>query len=394
LESDTDVDFFLVYPKSVERASFETLGLSLAEKALGGFAPRRRYAEHPYIEAEVDDITINAVPCYDVSKGEWKSSADRSPYHTRYMAEHLDRSLKAEVRVLKRFMRAQGLYGAEIRVRGFSGYACEVLTLKYGSFAGLLEAATEWEKGVVLSLEGGEEPAKALFQGSSFILLDPVDVTRNLGQAIAPVKVAEFVYASRVFLRRPASSFFARPCLSPATSVPDYLRGQVLLLRFAYRDKSEDILWGELWKSSKGLASHLERDGVAVLSSSVAAGGGKASMAFLVSVRRLPRAVERKGPEVFMGDALERFLSASSRRAGSWWIGDDQRGHVVSRAMENSPADLLKLYMKDPVTKVGFARGLAADAVRSVEVLAGRSACDSHRRMDREALRRLVGYRF
>ncbi len=392
--TETDVDFFLVYPKEVGRAQFEELGLSLAEAVLGGCSPRRRYAEHPYVEAEVDSVTVNVVPCYGVAKGEWKSAADRSPYHTKYMEKHLDEALRSQVRVLKLFMKAQGLYGAEIKVRGFSGYACEVLTLKYGSFLGVIRAASSWGRGTIVSVEGGEERAKALFADSTFILLDPVDTTRNLGLAVSPTKLAEFMYVSRLFGRKPSLGFFHGRRLSLLRSAPAYAKENTILLAFRFEDKSEDILWGELWKSAAGISNHLSKDGAQVLRLSVAAEDGWAAIAFIVSPNRLPRARTRSGPEVFMGDATDRFLKSSGREADSWWMGDDLRSHTLFEGDVASAEELLRRYMKDPVASVGFARGLSEMAKKRHAVLSGGEAYASRRSAERQALAELVGYGF
>jgi len=392
LEIQTDVDFFLVYPKEVERKRFEELGLSLAESALRKCSPRRRYAEHPYIEAEVGSVTVNAVPCYAVAKGEWKSAADRSPFHTRYMRERLDDRLKAQTRVLKLFLKAQGLYGAEIRIRGFSGYACEVLIVRYGSFLEVLRGASAWQRGTVVSVEGGEEAARVLFKDAPFVLLDPVVTTRNLGSAVSPAKLAEFIHIGRMFLGSPSKAFFRSRRLRPPEATPDYLKEHTLLLGFPFADKSEDILWGELWKSANGIATHLSRDGVTVLRQSVAAEERWAAIALVVSPVTLPKALERKGPEVFMKDATARFLDASRKRADSWWMGDDLRSHALFEGGVAGPAELLAKYMEDPVASVGFARGLAA--AKGCVVLSGARAYASRRQADRQALAELVGYRF
>jgi tRNA nucleotidyltransferase (CCA-adding enzyme) len=394
LPEDTDVDFFMLYPPTIERGRFEEMGLSLAEEALAPYAPRKRYAEHPYIEAQLDGVTINAVPCYMVSQGQWKSAADRSPFHTEYLKGHLTATLKAQVRVLKKFLKAQGLYGAEIKVMGFSGYACEVLILKYGSFENLLRAAADWRKGEIISVEGGEEKAKVLFRDAPFILLDPVDTTRNLGSAVSPQNLAEFVYLARCVLREPSVSFFESAYLKPVDRAPKHVRNHTVLLRFGYRERSEDILWGELRKTASGLASHLEKDGVQVMRYCVAAEGGRASIAFLVAPERLPQVVERRGPEIFLEDATERFLSSARAAGGSWWLGEDFKSRALQVSAHFSPTALIVEYMKNPVGRVGFAKGLAEDAAETYSVVMGEKAYRSRNAVDQEALRRLAGYRF
>ncbi len=393
LGNRTDVNFFLIYPKEVVRGKFEEMGLSVSESALKDCSPKKRYAEHPYIEAEVGGVTINAVPCYGVAKGEWKSAADRSPYHTLYMEKHLDEALRSQVRVLKLFMR-NGPLRRRDKVRGFSGYACEVLTLKYGSFLGVIRAASSWGRGTIVSVEGGEERAKALFADSTFILLDPVNTTRNLGLAVSPTKLAEFMYVSRLFGRKPSLGFFHGRRLSLLRSAPAYAKENTILLAFRFEDKSEDILWGELWKSAAGISNHLSKDGAQVLRLSVAAEDGWAAIAFIVSPNRLPRARTRSGPEVFMGDATDRFLKSSGREADSWWMGDDLRSHTLFEGDVASAEELLRRYMKDPVASVGFARGLSEMAKKRHAVLSGGEAYASRRSAERQALAELVGYGF
>ena len=90
-------------------------------------------------------MRVNIVPCYKVALGEWKSAADRSPYHTKYIISKLDDRLRLEARLFKKFVKASRVYGAEVRVQGFSGYVCEVLILKYGSFQSVLEVACKSE---------------------------------------------------------------------------------------------------------------------------------------------------------------------------------------------------------------------------------------------------------
>lgn len=394
LPTDTDVDVFMLYPKEVEREEFERSGLELAERALADHSPVRRYAEHPYIEARLDQVIVNAVPCYDVPRGGWLSAADRSPHHTSYMQAKLTEGHKAQVRILKQFMRAQGLYGAEIKVRGFSGYACEVLTLKYGTFLSFVTEAARWSRGQVVSLEGGEERASLLFRDAPLIILDPVDTTRNLASAVSPEKLGELIFLSRSFLASPSYSFFRERKLKPLDSPPRHIVDNTLLLRFDYRDKSEDILWGELWKTAEGLAKHLEKDGLHVLRYTISAREGRAAVAFLISSLDLPEVLYRRGPDIFMAEAVSNFMASAARCSDSWWMGDDLRVRTVARADAHTAVDLITKYMKNPVGTVGFARGLADDAISTYDVLAGPRAYSSRRATDREALGQLAGYRF
>ena len=108
-------------------------------QSLKEYSPYLRYADHPYVEAYVDGVKFNIVPCYNVSFGDWKSAADRSPFHTSYVFSNLNQEKKNQVRVLKKFLKSLKIYGAEISIEGFSGYVCEVLILKFGSFLSTIQ---------------------------------------------------------------------------------------------------------------------------------------------------------------------------------------------------------------------------------------------------------------
>jgi tRNA nucleotidyltransferase (CCA-adding enzyme) len=84
-----DIDIFVKIKPSVAVEKFEEMGRKIGSEALKRFGPRLRYSDHPYVEAFVNDIRVNVVPCYDVQQGNWQSAADRSPFHTQYILNHI-----------------------------------------------------------------------------------------------------------------------------------------------------------------------------------------------------------------------------------------------------------------------------------------------------------------
>ena len=132
LSENPDIDIFMRLPTSIPRKSLGDVGLKIAKKAAEGYEQVERFAEHPYLEIFVEGYRVDIVPCYDAKPGEWQSATDRTPYHTDYIKKTLKcKGSRDEVRLLKKFMQGIGVYGAEIKVGGFSGYLCELLILKY-----------------------------------------------------------------------------------------------------------------------------------------------------------------------------------------------------------------------------------------------------------------------
>jgi len=108
LSREPDIDIFMRVPTTIPRKSLGSICLRIARKATEDSEQIERFAEHPYLEAIVDDTRVNIVPCYKVERGEWLSATDRTPFHTNYMKKRLREQMKGEVRLLKRFMKGIG----------------------------------------------------------------------------------------------------------------------------------------------------------------------------------------------------------------------------------------------------------------------------------------------
>jgi tRNA nucleotidyltransferase (CCA-adding enzyme) len=385
LPGEGDVDAYIVFPKEAGRSSLETVGLKVARLALKGYGIIVRYAEHPYLESYINGVRVNVVPCLSTQAGQWMSAADRSPYHTRYMRERLDDSKRFHIRLLKRFLKTQGLYGAEIKVRGFSGYVCEVLILKYGTLPDLLKGASSWNVGTSISVE----PEVLGEQKKEFQILDPVDTSRNLARAISTRKLAEFVLLSGVVLSGTRCDPFERKLLRPSRLRRQFMEN-VVLISFRYSERAEDILWGELAKSAAGLARHLGVDGYRVLNHGIEADAGRCYIGFLLDRVEKSKFAVREGPYYYMRDGHSGFLESS--RNLSWWFEEDGRIRRLEASQLGTVKEAIKYYMADPVARAGFARGLAEEAKRSWEMADGRRVAESDDMVARSVIRRLFGY--
>jgi len=116
ISGEADLDIFARFSATMEREEWVEKVLPTIRKGLSHYRVIERYAEHPFLEFHVENIRVNVVPCYDVKKGEWKSATDRTPYHTEFLQTHLTPELRLEARLLKKFAKGIGTYGAEIEV--------------------------------------------------------------------------------------------------------------------------------------------------------------------------------------------------------------------------------------------------------------------------------------
>ena len=214
LKEEPDVDIFMRLPATIPRKALDEVSLEIARKATKGSKQIERFAEHPYLEAFVDGIRVNIVPCYAVKRGEWLSATDRTPFHTDYVKNRLNETLRNEVRLLKKFMQGIKVYGAEIKTGGFSGYLCELLILHYKSFTETLHAFAQCAQRMVIDIGGyyaGREKELQLLFAEPLVIIDPVDRGRNVASAVQPQKLHTLIGAARAFLKTPSTEFFYPP---------------------------------------------------------------------------------------------------------------------------------------------------------------------------------------
>jgi tRNA nucleotidyltransferase (CCA-adding enzyme) len=331
LPDHADIDIFVRIKPFVGIEKFEELGREIGSKALKNYGPKLRYSDHPYVEVFVKKVRVNVVPCYDVEQGKWQSAADRSPFHTQYISSHFDDEKKRHARLLKKFFKSVGIYGAEISTEGFSGYVSEVLVLKYSSFENVLRAAADWqERQIIAVCDYDSDFVKAL--NSPVIIIDPVDSRRNLGSAISPQSVAKFMLAARAFLENPSLEFFkegkyynhrrrSRSGASGKLMLPN-----VLVVEFSHEKKSPDIIWGQLKRSINAIAKQLELAHFVVLRSScVTDETSSAALAFLLESITLPAYTKKKGPEVFRRKDTASFLSNRKSKPLAIWVDREMR---------------------------------------------------------------------
>lgn len=351
LKGDADVDIFVKVNPEVDEERFEKLGVELGMSALKKQGAHLRYSDHPYVEAFVSGLRVNVVPCYDVEKGKWKSAADRSPFHTEYIAGVFDADKRAHARLLKKFLKSAGIYGAEISTGGFSGYVCEVMVAIYGSFENVLAAAAEFKPAQVIAINGYDPDVVKGFS-SPLIIIDPVDSKRNLGTAISPECAGRFTLAARAFLRNPSTRFFS----THKARVNKKLYPYVLVAEFSHRKRSPDTIWGQMKRSQNAIAKQLGIAGFSVIRSTCATDEESHGVfAFLFESHILPPYTARKGPEISRAKDVESFVTKATSSLAIWADRDMRVSSIVKRK-ETDAGRLVKALLKKDGS--GVARGM------------------------------------
>ena len=264
VRGDRDLDIFMLFDPALSREALETDGLALARSIAGLFTDRyhEKYAEHPYINASIDGVDVDLVPCYNVDSAERiQSAVDRTPFHTRYISGRIN-GLIDDVLLLKQFTKAGGIYGSDQMTEGFSGYLCELLILHYGGFSPLIEGAASWRPGFIIDIE---KHAQKKFT-EPLVVIDPVDPKRNVAAAVSINRMAGFVELARGYCEKPVYEFFLHPmdrCILKKELAETIARRKTYVFGIIFETPPyiPEVVVPQLKRSVSAIGELLERNG-------------------------------------------------------------------------------------------------------------------------------------
>lgn len=371
-----DVDMFLAFPESFSRGDLEDKGIRLAKAVVRELKGKyvEEYAEHPYLSAEIEGYRVDLVPCYHLTiLSKIKSAVDRTPFHAKYVNERLTREQVDQVRLLKRFMYGIGVYGSDLKTKGFSGYLCELLVLYYDSFLNVLRAASRWKFGQVIDIRGLAIRPKSKFTRANLIVVDPVDKNRNVAAVLSKEKLSEFIAASRRFLEGPRLKFFF-PEKRKEVEDEEILReinkrGKLIAISFPSPKVVPDILWPQMEKALRNVKTLLEKNEFKVMRKDVWA-NRIGCLLLELSVWRLPEVKKHVGPPIYVSRKhqkkfIQKWVKEREKVAGPYLEGD--RWVVEVERKYTEPISLLEENLSgesEELMERGFPKHVATGLVK------------------------------
>jgi tRNA nucleotidyltransferase (CCA-adding enzyme) len=380
LKEEPEIDIFMRLPNTISRRTLSEIGLKIAREATKGARQVERFAEHPYIEAFLDGVRLNIVPCYDVAQGEWQSATDRTPFHTDYVKKHLTEGLRGEVRLLKKFLKGIDAYGAEIKTGGFSGYLCELLILHHKSFIDTLSSFASYKQRIAIDMEGyykGREKELKLLFPEPLVTIDPVDKGRNVASAVQPQKLYTLVGAARAYLKKPSKTFFHQPKIKALATETlktelDNRGAPLIFLTLGSMEAVPDVLWGQLHKTQRALRKLAELNDFKVLRDAVWSDEKTLSVFILeLEQRKLSKVKKHLGPPLKRENECENFLAkyACNTDVVSGPYIEDGRWVVQLKRRFSDVTRLLEEELRDGGRNIGAAEMMAQAFRKKLNIL-------------------------
>ncbi|PNV79798.1 MAG: CCA tRNA nucleotidyltransferase [Fervidicoccus sp.] len=353
LRNNPEMDVFVIFNEELTKDELRNFVNRLA-KELSELSPITSYAEHPYLTLSIGKFSIDIVPALKIeSINKPRTAVDRTPLHTKFVLEHTDETLRDEIRVAKAFMRGIGVYGAEVKVGGFSGYLIELLIIKYGGFRELLKASKTWKPPIVIGLKDMPEKAKELkerYPNSVMLFPDPVDDKRNVAAALTKKKLGEFIMASELYQRNPNIFYFFEKiediALKEFNKFPleIYSEHVIVVDLLLERGLHPDVLWGELKKVASSIKIELEKVGFTVANCESWTNEKKrAAVACRLEERVLEPISYVVGPPFVLRENSIKFIEKYllSPMSGPW-IDDSGRLHSLTIRKKRSPLQVIE----------------------------------------------------
>lgn len=336
LSGETDADVFVRFPVKWKKDEMGRTLIDCVKRVFGPEKCRLRFAEHPYVTVRIEGINVDIVPCYRVNRGEYRSATDRTVFHTEFVRERLSPEMRDEARLLKKFFKGIGVYGAEIKTRGFSGFLVELLVYSLGGFKETLEKLASFKPPLLLDpgelYKGREEELYRKARDSLICVIDPVDELRNVAAAVSGESLSIAQYASYLMLRKPSVKFFYPAHKASKEEIREIVRSRGLNM-FAITIPAwtdiPDILWGQAYRLLSRISIFLEENEFRVLMDKVWSDEEKnVVLLFILEEVEKRAAVLHMGPPYFSNNVpvfIETYLNNEKTlvqpfpRNGRWW---------------------------------------------------------------------------
>jgi tRNA nucleotidyltransferase (CCA-adding enzyme) len=217
-ENKYDIDIFVRFDKKYKSDKISGILYKILGKKF-----KKIHGSRDYYQLIVDNIIIEIIPVIKIKNPEdAKNITDLSYFHVNYVLKNIKKkkALSDEIRIGKAFSHAQNCYGAESYIRGFSGYAIELLTIHYGSFLKFIKEVANKDINKIPKLiiddkkfykknEVLRELNESKIQ-SPIILIDPTYKERNALSGLSIETYNKFKKSCIDFLNNPSEEFFRK----------------------------------------------------------------------------------------------------------------------------------------------------------------------------------------
>jgi len=219
-KDEYDIDIFVRFDWKYEDIS--KLLEDVLKRCVKNQKIEKIHGSRDYFRLIFDNFYFEVIPVTKIKRPKHERNVtDLSYFHVSYIKKRIA-GLEDEVLLAKAFCKANKVYGAETYVRGFSGYALELLILRYRSFQKMLRELIKVEDRLVIDIERHYKRRNEVFfelneakLHSPIILIDPTYKERNALASLSRETFKKFQESAKGFLKNPSLEHFTKKEINP-----------------------------------------------------------------------------------------------------------------------------------------------------------------------------------
>lgn len=355
LSGNYDIDVFIKFPyrKYKEKNLSDILGKKL------GRSHKRVHGSRDYFQLKKKDYTFEFIPVLDIKdSSQAKNITDVSPLHKRWVKKHLKNP--DDVRLIKKFCKAQEVYGAESYIKGFSGYVLEILTVNYESFFNLARSVSSWKLPVYIDVAGHYKNKDEAFKRinkskreNGVVIIDPAQKERNAAAAISRDNVIKLVNACKDYMHNPSDDFFVEKRISMKDLISKSGDNKLLTAKIKPLSGKKDVIGSKIVKVYSYIENNLKSKDFKVVSSGWHFNDDP-MVYYIIKDEMLSEKIMHEGPLLKQKPYAEDF----KRKYNNYGVKNERMFVELKREIKNLK-DISRIlskdrYIKSNVKKINF----------------------------------------
>jgi len=262
--TDYDVDIFIKYDSKYRKnpiSDYTETVLKTLDQDI-----QRVHGSRDYFNIIHKERTYELIPVLNIEKpSQAETVVDNSPLHVAYTKKHLTPTKAKHIRLLKQFLKAQRIYGAESYIGGFSGHITDLLILHYNTLPNLLRATQDWTPKTIIDLENHHSlPQHTLNESKThgpLIIVDPIQKHRNAAAAVTQKTYDALKKKAKELLENPSKQYFTIPTQQDIKKTFYKTHNNPCTIRLTFSDAKKGISGAKLIKIKKHIQRQLQHTG-------------------------------------------------------------------------------------------------------------------------------------
>ncbi|MBI2629755.1 nucleotidyltransferase domain-containing protein [Candidatus Pacearchaeota archaeon] len=305
-----DVDIFVRFSKEYKDEELAEKLSTLIENA------ERVHGSRDYFNLKDKEVIFEIIPIIKITKPkEMRNVTDLSYFHVDYITKKIksNTNLPGEIVLAKSFCRANNCYGAESYIKGFSGYALELLIVHYKSFLNFIKAAAKSKGQIIIDPEKHYKNKEDILTNlneakltSPVVFVDPTFKERNAVAALSSETFLRFKETCKKFLKNPNDGFFEMKKIDSdgMKRMAGKKKAEFFIIKVHTEKQEGDIAGSKLLKFYHFINDKIEKN-FEILRKEFFYNEEKEASLFFILKRR--KDIIISGPPIKMKEAVERF---------------------------------------------------------------------------------------